>query len=109
MGAKTFEKIDAVPGVGPKVAERVVRELRDKIGDLKLADSAVANGTSGPRAISNAPATPIDDAVSALVNLGVKPIEAKRTIDSVVAAEPAAANDLQMMVRKSLGAIYGEK
>jgi Holliday junction DNA helicase RuvA len=109
IGREDVEKIDAVPGVGPKVAERVVRELRDKIGDLKLADSAVTNGGAGPRAISSSPTTPIDDAVSALINLGVKPIEAKRTIDSVVAADPAAANDLQVMVRKSLGAIYGEK
>jgi len=111
IGREDVEKIDAVPGVGPKVAERVVRELRDKIGELKLSEAAVANGASGPRATRtvDTPATPIDDAVSALVNLGVKPIEAKRTIDSVVAADPAAANDLQMMVRKSLGAIYGEK
>lgn len=108
IGREDVEKIDAVPGVGPKVAERVVRELRDKIGELKLSEAAV-NGAAGPRAITNAPATPIDDAVSALINLGVKPIEAKRTIDSVVAADPAAASDLQMMVRKSLGAIYGEK
>ena len=26
------ERLDAVPGVGAKVAERIVRELRDKIG-----------------------------------------------------------------------------
>lgn len=109
IGREDVEKIDAVPGVGPKVAERVVRELRDKVGDLKLSDSAAANGVSGPRPIRDTPATPIDDAVSALINLGVKPIEAKRTIDSIVAADPAAANDLQVMVRKSLGAIYGEK
>ena len=25
------DRLDAVPGVGPKVAERIVRELRDKI------------------------------------------------------------------------------
>src|SRR6516225_8258830 len=30
------ERIDAVPGVGAKVAERIVRELRDKIGGLSL-------------------------------------------------------------------------
>src|SRR6266852_6321761 len=43
-------RIDAVPGVGPKVAERVVRELRDKVGDLKLVapSSLNANGTAGP-------------------------------------------------------------
>lgn len=109
IGREDVEKIDAVPGVGPKVAERVVRELRDKIGELKLSDAAAANGNAGPRQFRDTPATPIDEAVSALVNLGVKPIEARRTIDSVVAAEPAAANDLQVMVRKSLGAIYGEK
>ncbi|MGC1676583.1 MAG: Holliday junction branch migration protein RuvA [Candidatus Binataceae bacterium] len=109
IGREDVEKIDAVPGVGPKVAERVVRELRDKIGELKLSDAAAANGNAGPRQIRDTPATPLDEAVSALVNLGVKPIEARRTIDSVVAAEPAAANDLQVMVRKSLGAIYGEK
>lgn len=111
IGREDVEKIDAVPGVGPKVAERVVRELRDKIGDLKLSDSAITNGTSGPRTIRtiDTPATPVDDAISALVNLGVKPIEAKRTVDSVLAADPAAAIDLQLIVRKSLGALYGEK
>ncbi|MGC1337318.1 MAG: Holliday junction branch migration protein RuvA [Candidatus Binataceae bacterium] len=111
IGREDVEKIDAVPGVGPKVAERGVRELRDKIGELKLSEGAVTNGSADPRSIRSVetPATPIDDAVSALVNLGVKPIEARRTIDSVVAADPAAAGDLQMMVRKSLGAIYGEK
>ena len=30
------ERIDAVPGVGAKVAERIVRELRDKVGGLNL-------------------------------------------------------------------------
>src|SRR6201993_4698362 len=30
------ERIDAVPGVGSKVAERIVRELRDRIGGLNL-------------------------------------------------------------------------
>jgi holliday junction DNA helicase RuvA len=44
-------RIDAVPGVGAKVAERVVRELRDKIGALTLVPShrattaALENGT----------------------------------------------------------------
>ena len=41
------ERIDAVPGVGPKVAERVVRELRDKAGDLKLALPSVASANGG--------------------------------------------------------------
>jgi Holliday junction DNA helicase RuvA len=102
-------RIDAVPGVGPKVAERVVRELRDKVGELKLSDPAASNGASRAVRKADPPATPIDEAISALMNLGVKPIEARRTVDSVVAADPAAAADLQLILRKSLGAIYGEK
>ena len=37
IGKGDVDRIDAVPGVGPKVAERVVRELRDKVADLKMA------------------------------------------------------------------------
>jgi Holliday junction DNA helicase RuvA len=111
IAREDVEGIDAVPGVGPKVAERVVRELRDKIGDLKLVGAAMQNGPGAARAAepSGVLATPIDEAVSALINLGVKPIEARRTIDAVIAADPAAAGDLQLMLRKSLGTIYGEK
>src|SRR5208283_2726732 len=59
-----MDRIDAVPGVGRKVAERVVRELRDKVGGLKLA-------AREPRAaVPDARAEVLDGAVSALVNLG---------------------------------------
>ncbi|HUY28002.1 MAG TPA: Holliday junction branch migration protein RuvA [Candidatus Binataceae bacterium] len=111
IGREDVAALDAVPGVGPKVAERVVRELRDKIDELRLSGGAIFGPGAGSRNIGPVagPATPIDDAISALMNLGVKPIEARRTVDSVVAADPAAASDLQLMVRKSLGAIYGEK
>src|SRR5215831_9103709 len=69
------EKIDAVPGVGPKVAERVVRELRDKVEDLQLSDAVVDHANGAPRTPKPAsgPPTTGDEAISALVNLGVRP------------------------------------
>jgi holliday junction DNA helicase RuvA len=104
-------KIDAVPGVGPKVAERVVRELRDKVDGLQLSDAVVdhANGaarTSKPA--SGAPTTG-EDAISALVNLGVRPAEAKRTVDSVLEAAKDGAPELEVIVRRSLAVLFGEK
>ncbi len=106
------ERIDAVPGVGPKVAERVVRELRDKVSDLKLvAPSGLnANGTAGPPSQESAiPIGPLEQAVSALTNLGMKPVEAKRAVESVVKADEATANNLELLIRKSLAVLLGEK
>ena len=106
------ERIDAVPGVGPKVAERVVRELRDKAGDLKLvAPSAVgANGSQRPALRANSiPSGPLDEAISALINLGMKPVEAKRAVESVVAEDSELADNLELIIRKSLQVMLGEK
>jgi len=56
------------PGVGPKVAERIVTELKDKAPAYADVDPAVIR-LSGAVDDKRAP-QPIADAVSALVNLG---------------------------------------
>jgi holliday junction DNA helicase RuvA len=98
-------RIDAVPGVGAKVAERVVRELRDKVGALTRAPShrftVLANAENG------AESSILDDAISALINLGYKPAEAKRAVDAV--GVDAGEDSLETMLRKSLAVILGEK
>lgn len=65
-------------GVGPKLAERIVRELKDKAGGLALGPGALTP-TAAPAAGAAA------DAVSALTNLGFRPAEASAAV--------AAAND----------------
>jgi len=56
------------PGVGPKVAERIVTELKDKAPAFADLDPAVIR-LSGAIEDRRAP-QPVVDAVSALVNLG---------------------------------------
>jgi Holliday junction DNA helicase RuvA len=56
------------PGVGPKVAERIVTELKDKAPAYANLDPAVIR-LSGAVEDKRAP-QPVADAVSALVNLG---------------------------------------
>ena len=60
--------IKRAPGVGPKVAERVVIELKDKAPAYSELDPAVIR-LSGALSDKRAP-QPVLDAVSALVNLG---------------------------------------
>jgi Holliday junction DNA helicase RuvA len=59
-------------GVGPRLAARVVNELRDKVGGLALA--AINTAAPVPQAVGDPGLT--GDAVSALVNLGYRRAEA---------------------------------
>src|SRR5215831_18835513 len=97
------ERIDAVPGVGAKVAERIVRELRDKIGGLNLTAAVRADGASTNGHVPGG--SMIDDAISALINLGYKPAEAKRAVDAVDALDESEG--LESLIRKSLAIILG--
>jgi Holliday junction DNA helicase RuvA len=60
--------IKRAPGVGPKVAERIVTELKDKAPAYSALDPAVIR-LSGAVSDKRAP-QPLLDAVSALINLG---------------------------------------
>jgi Holliday junction DNA helicase RuvA len=95
------DRIDAVPGVGRKVAERVVRDLSDKVGELRLAAPEPRAGPADGRA------QVLDDAVSALVNLGYKRAEAKSAVDSLDTS--AAATGVETIIRRSLAVLFGEK
>jgi holliday junction DNA helicase RuvA len=68
-------RLRAVPGVGKKLAERLVVELRDKAAGASLS----------PKAVAAAPATldrAMDDVVSALVNLGCNRKEAQQAAEA---------------------------
>ena len=60
--------VTRTPGVGPKVAERIVTELKDKAPAFASVDPAVVH-LAGAVDDHRAP-RPVTDAISALVNLG---------------------------------------
>ena len=90
------------PGVGPKVAERIVTELKDKAPAYTNVDPALVR-LSGALDDKRAPA-PVTDAVSALVNLGYGQAQAAAAIAAATrhAGEGAEATTLIRLGLKEL-------
>ncbi|KAB2932097.1 MAG: Holliday junction branch migration protein RuvA [Candidatus Contendobacter sp.] len=90
-----------LPGIGKKTAERLIIELRDRIGELGLDPTAIV--LPGGRAVAPA-INPVDDAISALVALGYKLPEASRMVQSLetdgLASEAIIRLALQASVRR---------
>lgn len=66
-------------GVGPKLAVRILTELKDKAGRIALggfAPAGVAQAVAGAAPMPAAPGGVLEDAISALVNLGYRRLEA---------------------------------
>jgi Holliday junction DNA helicase RuvA len=68
LGTQDKAMVARAPGVGPKLAARIVAELKDKAPVFGHVDPAVAR-LSGEDDVKSAP-KPVQDAISALVNLG---------------------------------------
>lgn len=106
--------IKAAPGVGPKLAQRVVMELKDKaptvmaMGGTLTVDTApsdeVIEATPKPRTRPAPAATPkvnfTAEALSALTNLGYNPSEAAGAVAQ--AAENPDATDTAKLIRAAL-------
>jgi Holliday junction DNA helicase RuvA len=80
-------------GVGPKLAERIVRELKDKVGGI-----AIGGGATSPASV---PVGAGADAVSALLNLGFRPAEASGAV-AAAEEELGAGASLDALVRLAL-------
>jgi Holliday junction DNA helicase RuvA len=80
------------PGVGPKLAQRIVHELKDKVGALALGPAAAA---------APAPGSAASDAVSALLNLGFRPAEAAAAVGKAE-TELGPGATLDALVRTAL-------
>lgn len=98
-------------GVGPKLAARLVVELKDKIGAFAFAASGYSPGVA-QAAVSQAPgpkvANVMEDAVSALVNLGYGRLDAFGTVSRLAHAAGGNAS-LQALIRGALRELGGRE
>ncbi|CCQ73311.1 Holliday junction branch migration protein RuvA [Magnetospira sp. QH-2] len=104
IAAQDKAALTRAPGVGPKVASRLLSELKDKAGALALGAGASLSGakTSVSPPVGNLSAT--HEAASALVNLGYGRTEALGAI-SRAAAELGDNADVAGLIRGGLAAL----
>lgn len=89
-----LHKLSAIPGIGKKTAERLVVELRDKVGKLDTgATAAESVGRSLPAAGL------LDDVTSALLNLGYKEPQVKKALAEV---DAAAGGSVEALLKQAL-------
>lgn len=95
-------RLQKIPGVGKRMAQRLVLELKDKVAGFTPADSGVSPATtpaaSGPV---------VDDVVEALVGLGFTDKAARPIVEAVASEQPDAATP--MVLRAALSQLGAKK
>ncbi|NVJ91529.1 MAG: Holliday junction branch migration protein RuvA [Methylocystaceae bacterium] len=100
IAAQDAKTLTRANGVGPKVANRIVTELKDKAGGLALSsESSEATGT-GSSSVSTFGGT-LTEAASALVNLGYGRSDALSAV-SKANKKLGGNGDLQTLIREAL-------
>jgi Holliday junction DNA helicase RuvA len=93
--AEDIDKLSTVPGIGKKSASRIALELKDKVGKIQSATVQVSAsegaGLDGP----------FEDALSALVNLGYRPQDAKEALRRVTKGDTGPVV-LKNLIREGL-------
>ncbi len=92
------KSITAAPGIGKKIAERIVLELKDRFTDADLTSGLVSGELAGETRASLS--DPGREAIEALTALGYSSQEAMRAVRAVLAKEELT--DTEMILKASL-------
>lgn len=85
----------SVKGIGPKLAQRIVAELRERIAQSGPGATPVLVGASGGNSVR-------DEALSALLSLGLDRVKAERAVRSVLADREGEQVAVEELIKLSL-------
>jgi len=104
VNLKDMARLTALSGVGKKTAQRLCMELADKVGGLALEQPRHVPGKGGTGTPPRSEGFAMQDAASALVNLGYPQETAWQALRSVQQADPEGVADMKVdeLIRNAL-------
>ncbi len=90
------KRFKGIPGIGKRTVERVLLELRDKLG---FATAGAAPAPAAPRATAPSGA-PLTQIAGVLVSMGFKPTEADRAVAAI--AEGSEGRTMEALLKDAL-------
>lgn len=105
IAGKDLARLTTISGVGKKTAQRLCMELADKVGSLEISPASAGKNTGAGETVTEGHA--MQDAVSALVNLGYPRNTAWQAVRSIQQRDPeaAAAMKVEELLRLALQAM----
>ncbi len=91
-----IHKLSAIPGIGRKTAERLILELKEKVGRLDMTSLPTAERREAPAG------DVMDDVASALMNLGYKEPQVRKTLGGLDVPAGAGVEELLKQALKVL-------
>jgi len=103
IAARDLARLTTISGVGKKTAQRLCMELADKVGGLEI-DLGGGEGGGSPDVVPVQEGMAMDDAASALVNLGYPAAVAWQALRKVQQQDPEAAANMEVgeLIRQAL-------
>ena len=99
IASGAIKRLSSLPGIGKKTAERLVLELKDKVGPAQELPDSTGSTTGGTSA-----GALVNDVISALVNLGYKENQARKVLEGMdlssnLTMEEALKGALKVLIR----------
>ncbi len=94
-----------IPGVGKKLVDRLILELKDKLGFAQVASGALvtSGGTLVAPSVASRASGPMDSVAAALVAMGFRAVEAERAVASILPG--AEGKSVEALLREALAAL----
>lgn len=90
-----YSLLSKVPGIGKKTAQRLIIELKDKVGDIEIKEQLLGEVQINDVA---------KEAESALLKLGYKPFEIRKAFQAILREEPKI--EVEDLIKKSMRNLY---